>query len=416
MASDSVFRTQVSGLSAKAEGIVIHEGSLYFIEGVVPGDEVVCKITSGETRTKNAELINIEKVSPFRTEAPCSFFGRCGGCSLQHISYNAQLFEKEKILRSALSRMTGIEEIPPIEINPSSPFEYRERFQFHRVELEKHREHPSGHKQSGLSAPLNAAAPRQRDLCGFATHRSHDIIPVNDCMIASKIIRDALQSGMIKPPLDKNRWTVYGRETTLLQEGGKERGKIYMHGKEIYLDAALFFQSNSALLEKLIERIIVIAEGAEKKSRAGDFYCGVGTFAVFLRDIFPELDLLEENTASLALARENLTRTQHGGQANKGIRFFPMTDNQWVKSGKHESYAFLVVDPSRQGLSSLMRQWLCQHKPDILAYVSCEPFALARDAKELLSAGFYLDSLTLYDFYPQTTHIETLAVFRKSAP
>jgi 23S rRNA (uracil1939-C5)-methyltransferase len=325
---------------------------------------------------------------------------------MQNIEYEAQLKQKKEKLRALLSRVAGLE-LPDIEIVASEPYGYRDRFQFHRVDK------TLGTKSTARYKPL-AIERVVASSVGFAALRSNDIIPINDCLVANKLVRRALREGKIKAPLDKDRWTVYGRGETLLEEGGRARGKIMLCGKELLVDAALFFQSNGALLEKLIERIMLLAGNAEKKSRAGDFYCGVGTFAVFLQDFFPHLDLLEENTASLSLARDNLAHTSSPSAAPRGKNnFWAETDNQWVKKAqrKNEPYNFLVVDPSRQGLSASMRKWLCEHKPHILIYVSCDPTALARDTREL-AASFTLESLTLYDFYPQTEHIETLAVFK----
>jgi 23S rRNA (uracil1939-C5)-methyltransferase len=323
------------------------------------------------------------------------------------MDYALQLNKKEKRLNYLISNVSGIDKIPSIEVVPSEPYGYRERFQFHRVDKAKYKKNTARYKH------LNTGASAVSSI-GFAARRTNDIIPINDCLIASEILRCSLRAGKIKPPLDKDRWTVYGRGETLLEEGGRQRGKILLCGKELVVDAALFFQSNGALLEKLIERIISLAKNVEGKSSAGDFYCGVGTFAVFLQDIFSRIDLLEENSASLALARDNLAHTRSVSQECK-TRFWAETDNQWVKKMRHTNrvYDFLVLDPGRQGLSPSMRQWLCENRPHTLVYVSCDPTALARDTKFLTttSSCFTLESLTLYDFYPQTEHIETLAVF-----
>jgi 23S rRNA (uracil1939-C5)-methyltransferase len=338
--------------------------------------------------------------------APCPYVSRCGGCALQHIDYKMQLAEKEKKLNCLLSRCTGIKKIPAIEIIPSEPYGYRERFQFHRVDVQKNKTPVSKYK------PLQTA--KEIAPAGFSAYHSNNIIPIDDCLLAAPVIRKALREKTIKPPLDKDRWTVYGRGELLLQEGGTQRGTIQLCGKLINVDAALFFQSNSALLEKLIDKVLSIANDADKTIRAGDFYCGVGTFAVFLQDIFPKLDLLEENPAAIKLAKENLRANTATNSITDNTRFFALTDNQWVrKIQKSEPYSFLCVDPSRQGLSPAMRTWLCEQRPTLLAYISCEPSALTRDLKDLCAAGYELEALTLYDFYPQTEHIETLAVLRQ---
>jgi 23S rRNA (uracil1939-C5)-methyltransferase len=146
----------------------------------------------------------------------------------------------------------------------------------------------------------------------------------------------------------------------------------------------------------------------------GDIYCGVGTFASFLGEGFPSLDLLEENKEALALARENVRGLPCSGKGES--RFYALKDDAWVKSRtRKENWGFMVIDPPRQGLSALMRRYLAEKGPPLLAYVSCDPATLARDSRELVQGGYILKELSLYDFYPQTAHIESLSVFSRDA-
>jgi 23S rRNA (uracil1939-C5)-methyltransferase len=121
--------------------------------------------------------------------------------------------------------------------------------------------------------------------------------------------------------------------------------------------------------------------------------------------MFPEADLVEENKAAIALARENVRK--------KGTRYFAQSDRDWVRDAGRLSrgYGFIVVDPPRQGMTSQMTAWLGANGPPVLAYVSCEPATLCRDSAILLKSGYSLNRLILYDFYPQTANIETLALF-----
>ncbi|MDR2662197.1 MAG: methyltransferase, partial [Treponema sp.] len=168
---------------------------------------------------------------------------------------------------------------------------------------------------------------------------------------------------------------------------------------------ALFFQSNASLLERLIGDLLALAGEADRSRPLADIYCGVGTFAFFLKDSFPRIDLVEENRAALALARENIG----AGENN----YFALKDEQWARDRSRGSYGLIVADPPRQGLSPAMRAWLAGADAPILAYVSCDSATLARDSRELLAGGWSLRELGLYDFYPQTAHIESLAVFQK---
>jgi 23S rRNA (uracil1939-C5)-methyltransferase len=137
-----------------------------------------------------------------------------------------------------------------------------------------------------------------------------------------------------------------------------------------------------------------------------DLYCGVGTFAAFLGDMFPHVDLVEEHTTALALARENLT--QFGSTA-----FFAQRSEQWTRNGFPRRYGFICVDPPRQGLNPALARRLAADGPPLLAYISCDPATLARDSKIVVEGGYKLAELRYYDFYPQTAHIESLALFAR---
>ncbi|MDR2619432.1 MAG: methyltransferase [Treponema sp.] len=356
------------------------EGKSVFVDLAAPGDLAVLHITEERRSWARAEIAEILEPSPLRVEPACPLFGRCGGCSLQHLNYDAQLSAKEKILKEAFFRIGGIE-APHIRIRPSPPLEYRNRVQFH-------------------------CFPADRRRLGFKQRKGPAIVPLRDCPAADPGIRRALGEGGLVPPPDKDRFTVYSRGGVFLSEGGKSRGRVSLGGRELLMDAGVFFQSNGTMLELLLEDLAAAAEKADPGLPMADLYCGVGTFAAFLGNRFPRTDLVEENKTALALARENL-----GGDC----RFFALSDDEWVKSLKgKEAWGFMVVDPPREGLSALTRRYLAEKSPPpLLAYVSCDPATLARDAGELAAGGYTVKELNLYDFYPQTAHIESLAVFTR---
>ena len=350
------------------------------------------------------------------TEPPCPLYGLCGGCSLQHMSYDAQLDVKKSILIEALSRENSLDAaqeavLKGCTVVPSSPWEYRNRVSFHTIKANK--------------------GPK----AGFMERKSGKIIPVSDCPVADPGIRALLQAGRaITPPVDKDRFTVYSYKETLLVEGQNNRGKVRILDKELSMDEGCFFQSNAALLEKLLLRLRGIASDAADTYRAGagsdadgpgmaDLYAGVGTFSAFLAEYFTAADLLEQNKTALDIARYNLGSGRQGADGHQGtdgrFRFFAQTDNVWARNkGRTKtapgSYTFAVADPPRQGLSRSMAQWLAESGPRVLSYVSCAPSSLARDCRILLGSGSYvLEEIILYDFYPQTAHIESLAVFKR---
>jgi 23S rRNA (uracil1939-C5)-methyltransferase len=300
---------------------------------------------------------------------------------LQHLSYSAQVREKANILRDALIRIGGFSSPPPVKTVPAPEYGYRNRVRFHRV--------------PGTKRP------------GFMARRSGKIIPVKDCPAADSGIRQALSRGDIAAPSGKSCFTVYSRNGLFLTEGKDSSGTTLLLDREITLDAGAFFQGSAAALETLIPDLLALAENADPSLPAADIYCGVGTFAAFLKDRFPNIDMVESCAAAMDLARKNVPGPL--------MRYFLLTDEEWVRETRRTppSYGFAVIDPPRRGLSPSLRQWLAEEGPPLLAYISCDPAALARDGAFLRAGGFRLESAAFYDFYPQTAHIEALAVFAR---
>jgi 23S rRNA (uracil1939-C5)-methyltransferase len=241
---------------------------------------------------------------------------------------------------------------------------------------------------------------------GFKARNSDTLVSVSDCPIADPLIRQALAARRLTPPPEKDRFTVYARGDILLSEGGQSRGSVPILDRQLLVDVGVFFQSNAVMLEALIEDLLVVSAEVDTSLSAADMYCGVGTFAAFLP--FQRMDLIEENKAAISLARENTRNVVPQGQAS--FRYFAQSADEWARASAFD-YGFAVLDPPRQGLSPLLRKRLAKAALPLLAYVSCDPATLARDTKELLAGGYRLRSLTLYDFYPQTPHVESLAVF-----
>jgi 23S rRNA (uracil1939-C5)-methyltransferase len=385
----TLFKVRIEKIAAGGAGLARIEGKTAFIEGSAPGETVLCRITNEHRSWLQAELLEIIEPSRDRVQPVCALWGKCGGCNVQHLNYSAQLAAKTGILEETFTRIGGFCPPQPV-IFPSEQWEYRNRMQFHAIRQ---------HKQEKSEA-----------LWGLKVRKRDDIIPISDCPVADPGIRAMLRGenretqAQLSPP-GKDRFTVYARNGLFLSEGGTSRGKMRILDREIVMDAGIFFQSNGAMLEKLIMDLREIANGmADRTLPMADLYCGVGTFAAFLGDLFPHVDLVEEHTTALALARENLM--QFGSTA-----FFAQRSEQWARNGFPRRYGFICVDPPRQGLNPALARRFAADGPPLLAYISCDPATLARDSKILIEGGYELAELRYYDFYPQTAHIESLALF-----
>ncbi|MDR2518183.1 MAG: methyltransferase [Spirochaetaceae bacterium] len=383
MRTGEIFTASVERLAKGGAGILHYQGKTVFMDKTAPGDTVVGRIQENRAGWARAELVEITAAAPVRAAPACPAYGRCGGCSLQHLSYEAQAAEKSAALQETLARIGGLTDLPELGVHLSPAFEYRNRLQFHRI--------PGG-PAGTPAAGLKARAPGEA-------------VPLEDCPVADPAIRRALQEKTLAPPPEKERFTVYARGGAFLCEGGVSRGKVRLLDRELLIDAGVFFQSNAVMLEKVILRLRELGETAGGSGSFADVYCGVGTFAAFLRDLFSQADLVEQDKAALGLANENVP--------GRPVRRIALPAEAWLRNTPRLSYDFMVLDPPRRGLSPYTRRRLSQDGPPLMAYLSCDPAALARDAREILRGGYTLAALDFYDFYPQTGHIESLAVFQR---
>jgi 23S rRNA (uracil1939-C5)-methyltransferase len=382
----AVFR--IESIAARGCGLARTTDGCVFAEFTAPGELVRLRITEEQKGWAQAELLEVLEPSPQRVEPICPLYRICGGCNFQHLSYEAQLEAKEGILKETFAR-SGVSALPEIRTSASSPWEYRNRVQFHCL-------------------------PDNRKVPGFREKNGKNIVPLTDCPVADPGIRSSLKDPEKKrllPPPEKDRFSVYSKGKLFLSEGGDSSGRLIIgkndSQKELLIDAGVFFQSNFEMLELLLEDLKALAQKCDSSLPLGDIYCGVGTFSSFLRCDFSQAELVEENKAALALARKNVRI--------KDSRFYGLSADNWTKRRKsfEKPWGLVIVDPPRTGLSAALRQFLAKAGPETIAYVSCDPATLARDSRDFIAAGFRLEELGLYDFYPQTAHIESLAIFQK---
>jgi 23S rRNA (uracil1939-C5)-methyltransferase len=385
MAIGDVINLRLESIAHGGEALGRFEGRPVFVKGGAPQETVNVRITEDRKTWARAELLEVVEASPARIESICTYYGKCGGCNLQHIEYNAQLEVKVSILKDSFLRIAGFDPPSP-EVFPCAPQGYRNRMQFHCF------------RQSAKEGGLRF---------GLKGHHSGEIIAVSDCPVADQGIRELLRKGgkSIYLPPGKDRFTVFSHNGLLLSEGTAERGKMNLLEKEIILDAGVFFQSNVSMLEKLILKLREIAADVDQNLPMADLYCGLGTFAVFLGDRFKKIILAEENKKAVAIAREN--------RKDADAEYFALRDTDWIKTVLRRKTGFVVADPPRAGLPQSLAAALAHNGPPVLAYISCDAAALARDSKILINGGYKLETLALFDFYPQTAHIESLAVFKK---
>jgi len=384
MAAGEVLKLYLESIAAGGEALGRIDGKPVFTEGGAPCETALVQVVQEKKAWARAKLLEIIEPSPYRADPFCEHYSACGGCNLQHINYKAQIEAKLSILKESFLKFADIDlqEIETISYQ-DDPKEYRNRMQFHCI---------------------RDKVKNDNNNFGLMGRKSTEIISINDCPVAASGIRNALKSFSLSMPVEKDRFNIFSFNNVLLNEGGITRGKIKLMDKEIIIDAGVFFQSNCYMLEKLILKLWQTADSADKNNPMTDLYCGIGTFAFFLGGMFPAFILAEENKTAVSIARENLK--------GKKAEFFALKDTQWPDTMLRKKTGFAIADPPRAGLNRDLAAALSQNGPSILAYVSCDAASLARDTK-ILSDGYKLKSVSFFDFYPHTSHIESLAVFER---
>lgn len=366
-------RGVVEKLVSGGDGMVRQDGLVVFVPGALPGETV--EYTCGPVKKGFARgfLVKVIAPSPDRRRPPCPLYGRCGGCDLMHLTDEAQARIKAELVQEAFRRL-GKKEIPTPVIVTGPAWGYRSRLQIHK------------------EGPGKA---------GFKARSSDRTVEVRACPVAAPGFSALLASGGEGLPAGRTNAFAVGSEA--YWEGRDRRITLEVGGKRLASALDGFFQSNLALLPALIEE--VLAAVPDQGRRILDLYGGSGLFGAFLADRFETVVEVEQNPAALALARENVQGPLH--------EFHESTLEAWVsrqpKAGP--DLDAVVVDPPRTGLSSEVTGWLGRAPAPVLAYVSCNPDTLARDTRTLEACGWSLDRLKLFDFYPQTSHVEAVARF-----
>ena len=411
----------IESLAYGGEGIARLDGKVYFVNGALPGEKVRVTIIQQKKSFARAETIEVITPSPFRVKPPCSYFGRCGGCQLQHLEYQEQLVWKQRWLEELLTRVGGLKEVRVEPVIPSpKPYGYRNRVSLTLL-------HKSGGRiRQGFLG---------RDVEHAQSVDSRYLVDIKSCEIAMPTINHAIGElaekeshgrlfGDFKGKL-KLEIATDGQNTFFLpwqsfeeKAGGPgakpEEGKILrekVSGLEFEFSPQTFFQVNSYLLPRLISTVgELVSEGPKEETCLFDLYSGVGLFGLSLADRVKKVISLEENKLAYQFALRNIKR-------NKVENLFAYSGRVEIKFEKfferhREARNVLLMDPPRGGLETSLIALLQNFRAriDSLIYLSCEPSILARDLARLKEAGFLAERIIPFDLFPQTQIVETVVL------
>lgn len=346
--------------SGGGRGVSKHMGLVVFTPLTVPGDKIRAKVTKVKKSFCEAELVEVLKASPERISPSCPVFKDCGGCSLQMMSYEEQLKQKEGFLDFALRRTFKEQSLKVENIEPSpKQMRYRNRIQVHQV----------------------------GDKVGFFKKRTHSLVDFKDCLITDQKITEHFE--VLKRKKQKKRF-----ELALDKEG-----RLRVSDQKLSAEESLFSQVNTELNVILIDYVMAEAKNIENLKTIFDLYAGSGNFSFPLAQSFSEakVEAVELSVKSVEKANE-LNRL-------KNLKFKAEDVALFLKQNK-EAADLVLLDPPRKGFSSEVTESLLQSKPKHIFYISCNLASATRDL-ELLSEDYELVKAKPFDMFPQTDHLES---------
>lgn len=431
-------------LLENGQGVGRTDGLVVFVTGGLPSETVRIAVDAVKRNYASAHVTAIEKPSPDRVASICPVFPACGGCQVLHLAYAAQLSWKRRMVSDALTRLGGLSEISVDEVVPTSS------------------DIGTGYRNKvGLVTRFHAGEMQ----LGFYAARTHRVVAIERCPVLLPRLDEAVKAlvGLAKDapqPFSAARHIVArasatGSELVVSFNGDKPNkalgtiadelrqripaltgllsnwepenenaqfGKRFatvwgtpalretVAGAHMRFGIASFFQINTAVLELIAQRLLAELAGAH---RVVDLYCGVGTFAVILgmhgiastgvEWFKPAADECAANAAANGVVNAAF---EHASalEAVSGER------GRTLLSGADA----VILDPPRKGCEPQVLAAIAQHRVARIAYVSCNPATLARDARVLAGAGYRIDRVTPYDMFPQTGHVEIVTMFSKT--
>jgi 23S rRNA (uracil1939-C5)-methyltransferase len=403
---------EITALGNSVGGISSSQNrKIVFVRGALPGETVRCRISKEKKGWLEADPLEILEISPYRKKPFCSYFGDCGGCSLQNLEYSRQLFWKREWIENALSRanipysaelMNDV--IPSPLING-----YRNRVSFDIVSGR-----PGLHRFRGdimviddcplLNRRGQKAFRRlpEEQLDGYkrvsvrASDRTGEaMIEFSGSPVTKFFLAD---DSYITAWMKKNSWKTIPKGSILHETLG---------GFTFPIKPGTFFQVNTGSAEKIVSMVIDLC-GEDR--RILDLYGGCGTFALPLASVGVEVTSVELNPDSSAAGND---AAEYFGV--KGVCFVTGRTRHYLLDTVKAKQAWdtVIVDPPRSGLGIRVSRLLRRVISEKIIYVSCNPFSLARDLRVICDGGWAVAGLQPVDMFPQTDHVETVVELKR---
>lgn len=440
------FPLTIKRLGINGEGVGFYKRNVVFVKGAIPGEEITAQVTKTQRNFAEAEILTIRKASKYRQEAPCPVYNECGGCQLQHMTYDKQLMEKRDIVIQAFERYAK-PLVSTIEVRKTlgmdNPWHYRNKSQF-QVRKEGKRVY-AGLFAEGSNKLLNINdCLVQHPITSKITVATRKILQklnitiydgrTLDGLVRTIVVRTGIHTGETQVVLVTTRKEIphlaelisrikkidssivsiaqnINREKTSLIFGDET---IVLDGKETIheelgelafdLSARAFFQLNPTQTVHLYDEIKKAAALTGKETVV-DAYCGVGTIGLWLADKAKEVRGMDVIPESIQDARKNARN--HGYKHTKyAVGTAESVLAKWRKEGFTPDV--ITVDPPRTGLAPEFIRTVLKLKPKRFIYTSCNPSTLAKDLNEL-SKIYDVEYIQPVDMFAQTAQVECVA-------
>jgi len=382
-----------------------------FVPFGLAGERVRVRLMEEKRGFARGAIVEILQSAPERISPRCKHFGHCGGCHYQHLPYEKQLEAKAGILRDQLTRIGKLES-PPVQPTMASPsaWNYRNHIQFH----------------------LDAQGK-----LGFQAPNSNGVIPVSECHLPESSMNalwpqlefepeTGIERVSLRAGADENLMLVLESGSPDAPEFEIEAGISVAHvfdehavviagedhitmkvlDRSFHVSAPSFFQVNTAMAEKMVEHLLAKLPTAQ--STILDVYCGVGLFSAFLAPKGRQLIGIEASESACEDFAINLDEFDN-------VELYEGFAEDILPSlvSRTASPTYVLVDPPRAGVEKEALDAIVKMNPKTIAYVSCDPSTLARDAARLINNGYKLLEVMPFDLFPQTYHIESISIFEK---
>ena len=443
------------GVNSEGDGICdCDEGLVVFVPMMLPGEEALVRLVKVKRSYGVGKVLELKKISPERVAPFCPWFGKCGGCRLQHGSYELQLKIKEELLLDAMTRLGHFsrDELP---LCPSVP-----------SPLERHYRNKASFPVQSFRGVVTP---------GFFRRDSHHLIPIDCCPLIDipleelmKALREALPTLSLRAYDERSRkgdlrhivlrkahrsdegavlFVLKNRPSSALFDelrafARKMRGRFPLFSSwalniqpdegnvvigsktlplsgapyieerlgpfSLRMDLTAFFQVNSPQAENLYEKV---RSSLRQRAKGAilELYSGVGSLTAYLASTGRDVTSVESWEPSARNLQHNMERN-----GMKTVTVFNGRAEDYFKAPSARAFETVVLDPPRSGATAEVLAALGGLLPQEILYVSCNPATLARDLRVLVDRGYRLTSLTPFDLFPQTAHVETLATLERA--